>query len=86
MRLNELTSALAPEMVSEALDVMVALAREGITLMAMLYEMGFAGTVVQRIVFVAAGEVVENATRDVFFKGVASARARAFLSETTLMH
>lgn len=54
---------------------MVALGREGITMMAMLYEMGFAYTVMQCVVFMDAGEVVEDAARDAFFEDEASARA-----------
>ena len=73
-------------MVSEALDVIVALAREGITMVAVLYEMGFARSVMQRVVFMAASEMVENAARDVFFERTASARARTFLPQTALMH
>jgi len=81
MLFDEPTSALDPEMVSEVLDVMVALARDGMTMMVVTHEMGFAQKVAHRVVFMDAGEVVEDAGRDAFFGGAASERARAFLSK-----
>jgi len=81
MLFDEPTSALDPEMVSEVLDVMVALARDGMTMMVVTHEMGFARKVAHRVVFMDAGEVVEDAARDAFFGGAASGRARAFLSK-----
>ncbi len=81
MLFDEPTSALDPEMVSEVLDVMVALAREGMTMMVVTHEMGFARKVAHRVVFMDGGEVVEDAARDAFFGGAASERARAFLSK-----
>ncbi len=81
MLFDEPTSALDPEMVSEVLDVMVALASEGMTMMVVTHEMGFARKVAHRVVFMDAGEVVEDATRDAFFGGSTSERARQFLSK-----
>ena len=81
MLFDEPTSALDPEMVSEVLDVMVALAGEGMTMMVVTHEMGFARKVAHRVVFMDAGEVVEDAGRDAFFGGGAGPRARGFLSK-----
>ena len=81
MLFDEPTSALDPEMVSEVLDVMVALAGDGMTMMVVTHEMGFARKVAHRVVFMDAGEVVVDATRDRFFGGGTNERARAFLSK-----
>ena len=81
MLFDEPTSALDPEMVSEVLDVMVALAREGMTMMVVTHEMGFARKVAHRVVFMDQGEIVEDAPRDAFFGGAPGERARAFLSK-----
>ncbi len=81
MLFDEPTSALDPEMVSEVLDVMVALARDGMTMMVVTHEMGFARKVADRVIFMDAGEVVDDARRDAFFGGQASDRARQFLSK-----
>ena len=81
MLFDEPTSALDPEMVSEVLDVMVQLASEGMTMMVVTHEMGFARKVADRVVFMDAGEVVEDAARETFFGGGTSGRARAFLSK-----
>lgn len=81
MLFDEPTSALDPEMVSEVLDVMVQLAGEGMTMMVVTHEMGFARKVANRVVFMDVGEVVEDAARDVFFGGGTSERARQFLSK-----
>ncbi len=81
MLFDEPTSALDPEMVSEVLDVMVQLARDGMTMMVVTHEMGFARKVAHRVVFMDAGEVVDDATRDAFFGGGASPRAQQFLSK-----
>ena len=81
MLFDEPTSALDPEMVSEVLDVMVALARDGMTMMVVTHEMGFARKVADRVVFMDQGEVVDDAPRDAFFGGQASDRARQFLSK-----
>ncbi len=81
MLFDEPTSALDPEMVSEVLDVMVGLAGEGMTMMVVTHEMGFARKVAHRVVFMDRGEVVDDAGRDAFFGGAASERARQFLSK-----
>jgi glutamate/aspartate transport system ATP-binding protein len=81
MLFDEPTSALDPEMVGEVLDVMVALAQEGMTMMVVTHEMGFARKVADRVVFMDRGEIVEDADKDAFFDGAQSERARAFLSK-----
>ena len=81
MLFDEPTSALDPEMVSEVLDVMVDLARSGMTMMVVTHEMGFARKVAHRVVFMDRGEVVEDAPKDLFFEGAQSERARQFLSK-----
>lgn len=80
MLLDEPTSALDPEMVSEVLDVITALARDGMTMMVVTHEMGFARRVADRVIFMDQGRVVEDAPRDAFFAAPASARAREFLA------
>jgi glutamate/aspartate transport system ATP-binding protein len=82
MLFDEPTSALDPEMVGEVLDVMVRLAGEGMTMMVVTHEMGFARKVAHRVIFMDAGRIVEDCSRDDFFGNVAarSARARDFLS------
>ncbi len=81
MLFDEPTSALDPEMVSEVLDVMIALARDGMTMMVVTHEMGFARKVADRVVFMDGGEIVDDASRDAFFGGQTSDRARQFLSK-----
>jgi glutamate/aspartate transport system ATP-binding protein len=81
MLFDEATSALDPEMVSEVLDVMVQLARSGMTMMVVTHEMGFAGKVAHRVVFMDQGEVVEDSPSQTFFEGARSERARQFLSK-----
>jgi glutamate/aspartate transport system ATP-binding protein len=81
MLFDEPTSALDPEMISEVLDVMVDLAREGMTMMCVTHEMGFARTVAHRVVFMDEGQIVEDCTRDEFFGEPRSERAQAFLSK-----
>ena len=81
MLFDEPTSALDPEMVSEVLDVMVGLAREGMTMMVVTHEMGFARKVADRVVFMDAGEIVDDAPKGAFFGGETSERARGFLSK-----
>ena len=81
MLFDEPTSALDPEMVSEVLDVMVALARDGMTMMVVTHEMGFARKVADRVIFMDSGEVVDDAPCQAFFGGQASDRARQFLSK-----
>jgi general L-amino acid transport system ATP-binding protein len=81
MLFDEPTSALDPEMVSEVLDVMVNLADEGMTMICVTHEMGFARKVANRIVFMADGEIVEEAPPEEFFRAPKSARAKTFLSQ-----
>jgi glutamate transport system ATP-binding protein len=79
--LDEPTSALDPEMISEVLDVMVQLAQDGMTMMVVTHEMGFARKAADRVLFMADGEIVEAATPDKFFTDPQSARAKEFLSK-----
>lgn len=81
MLFDEPTSALDPEMITEVLDVMVELAREGMTMMVVTHEMGFARKVAHRVVFMDRGEVVEDAETTAFFTGAKSERAQLFLSK-----
>ncbi|MDR1827232.1 MAG: amino acid ABC transporter ATP-binding protein [Methylobacteriaceae bacterium] len=81
MLFDEPTSALDPEMITEVLDVMVELAKEGMTMMVVTHEMGFARKVADRVVFMDQGEIVEEAATDKFFDNPASDRARVFLSK-----
>ena len=81
MLFDEPTSALDPEMIKEVLDVMVALASEGMTMMVVTHEMGFARQVAKRVVFMDKGEIVEDATTVDFFGKPRSERAQAFLSK-----
>lgn len=81
MLFDEPTSALDPEMISEVLDVMVAVAEEGMTMMVVTHEMGFARKVAQRVVFMDAGAIVESGTPDEFFSHPKTDRSRAFLSK-----
>ncbi|MBI0331432.1 amino acid ABC transporter ATP-binding protein [Burkholderia plantarii] len=80
MLFDEPTSALDPEMVGEVLDVMVDLARDGMTMMVVTHEMGFARRVADRVIFMERGAIVEDADAARFFDGPQSARARQFLS------
>jgi polar amino acid transport system ATP-binding protein len=80
MLFDEPTSALDPEMINEVLDVMVGLAQEGMTMVVVTHEMGFARKVANRIVFIDAGRIVEEAPPDVFFREPRNERTRAFLS------
>ncbi len=81
MLFDEPTSALDPEMVNEVLDVMVALAEEGMTMMCVTHEMGFARKVANRVVFMDRGRIVEDAHKDEFFGSPRSERAQEFLSK-----
>jgi glutamate transport system ATP-binding protein len=81
MLFDEPTSALDPEMINEVLDVMTALAREGMTMMCVTHEMGFARRVAHRVVFMDEGQVVEQATPEAFFSAPRSDRGRQFLSK-----
>ena len=81
MLFDEPTSALDPEMINEVLDVMVALAKEGMTMMVVTHEMGFAHKVAHRVIFMDKGEIVEDAMKDDFFGKPRSERAAQFLSK-----
>ncbi|HYA46991.1 MAG TPA: amino acid ABC transporter ATP-binding protein [Burkholderiales bacterium] len=81
MLFDEPTSALDPEMINEVLDVMVGLAREGMTMMVVTHEMGFARKVAHRVVFMDRGEIVEDARKEDFFGSPRSGRAQQFLSK-----
>jgi glutamate transport system ATP-binding protein len=81
MLFDEPTSALDPEMINEVLDVMTALARDGMTMMCVTHEMGFARRVAHRVVFMDEGRVVEQATPEAFFTAPQSDRGRQFLSK-----
>ena len=81
MLFDEPTSALDPEMINEVLDVMVELAHEGMTMMCVTHEMGFARKVANRVIFMDRGEIVEDAKKDDFFGKPRSERAQQFLSK-----
>jgi glutamate/aspartate transport system ATP-binding protein len=81
MLFDEPTSALDPEMINEVLDVMVELAQEGMTMMVVTHEMGFARKVADRVVFMDEGRVVEDRKTDAFFGNPNSDRAKDFLSK-----
>jgi glutamate transport system ATP-binding protein len=81
MLFDEPTSALDPEMVQEVLDVMTSLAKEGMTMLCVTHEMGFARHAASRVVFMSDGEIVEDSTPDAFFKSPKSNRAKDFLSK-----
>jgi glutamate/aspartate transport system ATP-binding protein len=81
MLFDEPTSALDPEMISEVLDVMTDLAKDGMTMMCVTHEMGFARRVADRVVFMDQGEIVEDRPAAAFFDSPASPRASAFLSK-----
>jgi len=81
MLFDEPTSALDPEMINEVLDVMVELAQEGMTMMVVTHEMGFARKVAHRVIFMDRGEIVEDAVKEDFFGKPRSERAQHFLSK-----
>jgi glutamate/aspartate transport system ATP-binding protein len=81
MLFDEPTSALDPEMVNEVLDVMVELATEGMTMMCVTHEMGFARKVADRVIFMDHGRIIEDAAKDDFFGTPRSERAQLFLSK-----
>jgi len=81
MLFDEPTSALDPEMVQEVLDVMTGLASEGMTMLVVTHEMGFARRAAHRVVFMSEGEIVEDAAPDEFFTKPRSARAKDFLGK-----
>ena len=80
MLFDEPTSALDPEMINEVLDVMVGLAQDGMTMMVVTHEMGFARKVADRIVFMDHGKIVEDSPKEQFFAAPSSERAREFLA------
>ena len=81
MLFDEPTSALDPEMINEVLDVMVQLAKEGMTMMVVTHEMGFARKVADRVIFMDAGEIIENLPAQEFFNSPHTERAQQFLSK-----
>ena len=81
MLFDEPTSALDPEMITEVLDVMVGLAREGMTMVVVTHEMGFASRVAHRVIFMDQGQIVEDDKKDDFFRTPRSERAQQFLSK-----
>ena len=81
MLFDEPTSALDPEMINEVLDVMVGLAEEGMTMMCVTHEMGFARKVANRVIFMDQGAIVEDATKNEFFGKPRSERAQQFLAK-----
>jgi general L-amino acid transport system ATP-binding protein len=81
MLFDEPTSALDPEMIKEVLDVMVELARSGMTMLCVTHEMGFARSVADRVVFMDRGEIVEEAPPEEFFNNPRSPRTKLFLSQ-----
>ncbi len=81
MLFDEPTSALDPEMINEVLDVMVGLAQEGMTMMVVTHEMGFAKKVADRVIFMDQGRIVEDCVKDEFFAAPRSERARDFLAK-----
>ena len=81
MLFDEPTSALDPEMINEVLDVMIQLAREGMTMMVVTHEMGFARKVADRVIFMDAGEIIENLPAQEFFGAPHTERAQQFLSK-----
>lgn len=81
MLFDEPTSALDPEMINEVLDTMVTLAKEGMTMIVVTHEMGFARKAADRVIFMADGQIVEQATPEQFFTNPQSARAKDFLGK-----
>ncbi|GAB2969876.1 amino acid ABC transporter ATP-binding protein [Saccharothrix stipae] len=81
MLFDEPTSALDPEMVQEVLDVMTTLAKEGMTMLVVTHEMGFARKAADRVIFMSDGEVVEDSTPEAFFSAPKSNRAKDFLGK-----
>jgi glutamate transport system ATP-binding protein len=81
MLFDEPTSALDPEMVQEVLDTMVGLAKDGMTMLVVTHEMGFARKAAHRVVFMSDGEIVEDSTPNDFFTNPKSDRAKDFLGK-----
>ncbi|MFJ2620590.1 amino acid ABC transporter ATP-binding protein [Glutamicibacter sp. NPDC087344] len=86
MLFDEPTSALDPEMINEVLDTMVSLAREGMTMLVVTHEMGFARKAADRVIFMADGQIVEQASPEEFFTNPQSARAKDFLGKLITNH
>ncbi|WP_438826583.1 amino acid ABC transporter ATP-binding protein [Rhizobium croatiense] len=86
MLFDEPTSALDPEMVKEVLDTMIGLARDGMTMICVTHEMGFARQVADRVIFMASGEIIEEAEPEIFFKSPQHERTKAFLGEILAHH
>jgi polar amino acid transport system ATP-binding protein len=86
MLFDEPTSALDPEMVKEVLDTMIGLANEGMTMICVTHEMGFARQVADRVVFMASGSIVEEAPPDEFFRNPKNERTKKFLGEILSQH
>ncbi|WP_183711325.1 MULTISPECIES: amino acid ABC transporter ATP-binding protein [unclassified Rhizobium] len=86
MLFDEPTSALDPEMVKEVLDTMIGLARDGMTMVCVTHEMGFARQVADRVIFMASGEIIEEAEPETFFKNPTHERTKAFLGEILAHH
>jgi len=86
MLFDEPTSALDPEMVKEVLDTMIGLARDGMTMICVTHEMGFARQVADRVIFMASGEIIEEAEPETFFKNPTHERTKAFLGEILAHH
>jgi polar amino acid transport system ATP-binding protein len=86
MLFDEATSALDPEMVKEVLDTMISLARDGMTMVCVTHEMGFARQVADRVIFMANGQIVEEAEPEVFFTSPKHERTKAFLGEILAHH
>ena len=81
MLLDEPTSALDPEMINEVLEVMTGLAKDGMTMICVTHEMGFARSVADRVIFMDAGEIIEEATPEIFFGAPRNERTKLFLSK-----
>ncbi|MBP2561905.1 polar amino acid transport system ATP-binding protein [Neorhizobium galegae] len=86
MLFDEPTSALDPEMVKEVLDTMISLARDGMTMICVTHEMGFARQVADRVIFMASGEIIEEAEPEIFFKSPKHERTKTFLGEILAHH
>ena len=86
MLFDEPTSALDPEMVNEVLDTMIGLAEEGMTMLCVTHEMGFARRVADRIVFMADGRILEEAPPEQFFTNPRNEKTRAFLGQILSSH
>jgi putative glutamine transport system ATP-binding protein len=81
MLFDEPTSALDPEMIQEVLDVIVGLAKEGITMVVVTHEMGFARQIADRVIFMSDGAILESGTPEHFFVNPENERTKAFLSK-----